>query len=72
MLSMTLIASIIAIICIFMKTPFCLQASMIVLEVLKIIWKGIQKLFAFSRMALNLQVKTNNLRPKEIKRVISI
>jgi len=40
-----------------MKIPFCLQAYITVLDVLKIIWKDTQKLFAFSRMALNLQAK---------------
>lgn len=41
---------------------------MIVLDVLKIIWKDTLKLFAFNRMALNLQAKTYNLGPKEIKK----
>lgn len=38
---------------------------MTVLDVLKIIWKDIQKLLAFSRMALNLQAKTNYLGAKK-------
>lgn len=36
--------------------------------VLKIILKYTQKLFVFSRMALNLQANTNYLEPKEIKK----
>lgn len=68
LLSVTLIAIIIGIICIFMKTLFCLQASMTMFCVLKIILKYTQKLFVFSRMALNLQANTNYLEPKEIKK----
>lgn len=41
---------------------------MTVLDVLKIIWKDTQKLFAFNRMALNLQAKPNYLGPKEIEK----
>lgn len=51
-----------------MKILFYLQAFMTVLDVLKIIWKDTQKLFAFSRMALNLKAKTNYLGPKEFKK----